>query len=288
MNLATEAADATGSGPAALEVTDASVAIGGRPVLRGITLGVPAGQFVALLGANGSGKSTLVRAVTGLRPLSGGEVRLFGTALADFGDWHRVGFVPQRASAASGVPASVWEIVASGRLTRRRWLRPLRRHDRRAIADALEVVGLADRARDGVATLSGGQQQRVLIARALAGEPELFVLDEPTAGVDLPNQRTLATSLGLLKERGATVLLVAHELGPLAPLVDRAVVMRDGRVAYDGPPLVEDDEHASLLDARHAHHHHDHHPGPVQHPHAPHVASPLDAAADREGHPWTS
>ena len=96
------------------------------------------------------------------------------------------------------------------------------------------MVGLADRARDGVSQLSGGQQQRALIARALAGEPELFFLDEPTAGVDLPNQLTLATSLGRLKERGATIVLVAHELGPLGGLVDRAVVMRDGRVAYDG------------------------------------------------------
>lgn len=269
----------------ALDITDGAVAIGGRPVLRGITLEVPSGEFVALLGANGSGKSTLVRALTGLRPLTEGRVRLFGTPLADFHDWHRVGFVPQRASAASGVPASVWEIVASGRLTRRRRLRPLLRADRAAITEALEVVGLTDRAKDGVSTLSGGQQQRVLIARALAGEPELFFLDEPTAGVDLPNQAALADALRVLKERGATVVLVAHELGPLAPLVDRAVVMRDGRIAYDGAPLTDDDVHASLLGG--AHHHH-HHARTQQHPHAPHVAAPLDAVTEREERRWTS
>ena len=148
------------------------------------------------MGANGSGKSTLVRALTGLLPLTAGSLELFGTPFDEFADWRRVGFVPQRVGAGSGVPASVWEVVASGRLTHRRLLRPLSKADRRAIDEALAVVGLADRARDGVSQLSGGQQQRTLIARALAGEPELFFLDEPTAGVDLPNQLTLATLAG--------------------------------------------------------------------------------------------
>ncbi|MGZ5405809.1 MAG: ATP-binding cassette domain-containing protein, partial [Nocardioides sp.] len=133
----------------------------------------------------------------------------------------------------------------------------------------LEVVGLADRALDSVATLSGGQQQRVLIARALAGEPEVFFLDEPTAGVDVTSQRALASTLGVLKERGATVVLVAHELGPMAALVDRAVVMAHGRVEYDGEPLDE----ATL----HSHHH----PRLHRHDHTPHVGSPLDSLQER-------
>lgn len=248
-----------------VEARDVTVAIGGRPVLRGNDLSVREGEFIALLGANGSGKSTLVRALTGLRPLTSGSISLFRTPLADFHEHHRIGYVPQRATAAGGVPANVREVVASGRLTRRRVLRPMGRADRRAIADALEVVGLSDRAGDGVSTLSGGQQQRVLIARALAGEPELFFLDEPTAGVDLPNQQALAAALRTLSERGATVVLVAHELGPLASLVDRAVVLRDGRIAYDGPPLSEEDVHSH------------HHETVDSHDHAPHVASPLDS-----------
>jgi zinc transport system ATP-binding protein len=259
-----------------LEVEGGAVAIAGRPVLRGISLTVTAGEFVALMGANGSGKSTLVRAMTGLRPLANGSVRLFGTPLDEFRAWHRVGFVPQRPGAAGGVPASVWEVVASGRLTRRRWLHPLLRSDRAAIRSALDVVGLADRATDGVTTLSGGQQQRVLIARALAGEPELLFLDEPTAGVDLPNQQALAAALGVLKRRGATVVLVAHELGPMAPLVDRAVVMRDGRVAYDGPPLADHEVHGPLFGDVHTHHH----GAPIQRPHAPQVTAPLDGLGE--------
>ncbi|WP_231482340.1 metal ABC transporter ATP-binding protein [Nocardioides sp. URHA0020] len=261
------------STPPVLEMSNGAVAIAGRPILRGIDLSVRSGEFVALMGANGSGKSTLVRALTGLRPLAGGALSLFGTPYDDFHDWQRVGFVPQRGGAASGVPASVWEIVASGRLTHRRLLRPLGRRDRAAIAEALDVVGLAHRARDGVSTLSGGQQQRVLIARALAGEPDLFFLDEPTAGVDLPNQQILADTLETLSERGATIVLVAHELGPMAPLIDRAVVMRDGRIAYDGPPLASAEVATAHLDGHH-HHHHE----PERHDHAPHVASPIDGA----------
>jgi zinc transport system ATP-binding protein len=256
-----------------LEVRNVAVAIGGRPILRGIDLTVTPGEFVALMGANGSGKSTLVRTMTGLLPVTVGEVKLFGTPLDRFHERYRMGFVPQRPGAAGGVPASVWEVVSSGRLTRRRWLRPLRAVDRAAIRAALDVVGLADRVRDGVATLSGGQQQRVLIARALAGEPELLFLDEPTAGVDLPNQIALAEALGVLKERGATIVLVAHELGPLAPLVDRAIVMRDGRIAYDGVPLADHEVHGPLFGDSHAHHH----PAPTPaRPHAPQVLSPLD------------
>ena len=261
------------SDTAPVRLTDGAVAIAGRPVLRGIDLTVESGEFVALMGANGSGKTTLVRALTGLLPLTAGSLELFGTPFDEFTDWRRIGFVPQRVGAGSGVPASVWEVVASGRLTRRRLLRPLSKADRRAIDEALAVVGLADRARDGVSQLSGGQQQRTLIARALAGEPDLFFLDEPTAGVDLPNQLTLATSLGRLKERGATIVLVAHELGPLGGLVDRSVVMRDGRVAYDGAPLADHAVHHPDFGEPHAHHHH---PDPARHDHVPRVASPFE------------
>jgi zinc transport system ATP-binding protein len=245
-----------------VSLQDGAVAFGGRPVLRGVDVEVRSGELLAVLGPNGSGKSTMVKAMIGLVPLARGEVRIYGTPLGEFRDWQRLGFVPQRASAASGVPASVWEVVASGRLTRRRLLRPLLRADRRAIDAALETVGLSDRRADSVTQLSGGQQQRVLIARALAGEADLFFLDEPTAGVDAANQEALAVALGVLKARGATIVLVAHELGPLRPLVDRAVVLRDGRVVHDGAPPRDMDPH--------------HHTHEREHDHAPHVASPLE------------
>ena len=256
-----------------VRLTSGTVAIGGRPVLRGVDLEVCSGDFLALMGANGSGKSTLVRALTGLLPLTAGRIDLFGTPIEEFHEWRRIGFVPQRVGAASGVPASVWEVVASGRLTHRRLFRPLSKRDRAAIDEAIAVVGLTDLASDGVSQLSGGQQQRVLIARALAGEPELFFLDEPTAGVDLANQITLASSLEQLKARGATIVLVAHELGPLAGLVDRSVVMRDGRVIYDGSPLADHAVHHTDYGESHAHHHH---PDSSRRDHLPGVASPFE------------
>ena len=129
-----------------IELANGSVTLGGRPILRGIDLTVAPGQFVALMGANGSGKSTLVRALVGLWPLSGGDLRIYGTPIASYDDWSRVGFVPQRASAESGVPASVWEVVASGRLTHRRPFRPMSRADRAAVERAIEVVGLEGKA----------------------------------------------------------------------------------------------------------------------------------------------
>jgi zinc transport system ATP-binding protein len=260
--------------PTVVEVRDGTATLGGRPVLRGVDLTVHRGEVVALLGPNGSGKSTLVRSLMGLVPMTRGEVSLFGTPLARFKEWRRIGFVPQRVSATSGVPASVREVVASGRLSRRPFLRPMRKRDKAAVRDAIAAVGLLDRAQDGCGTLSGGQQQRVLIARALAGEPDLFILDEPTAGVDLRSQQAFADTLAALVARGATILLVAHELGPMAPLIDRTVVLRDGRIAYDGPPV------ASAEDAAHGHHHPElAAPGTD---YVPTVMSPVDTPIDRK------
>ena len=235
----------------AVDLAGVGAAYDGRPALTGVDLRVDAGEVVAVLGANGSGKSTLVRTLLGLVPLTSGRVALFGEPLERFRSWERVGYVPQRVTAAGGVPATVREVVASGRLSRLRRFRPAGPADRAAVDAALDVVGLASRARDSVGALSGGQQQRVLIARALAGEPELLVLDEPTSGVDADNQQALATALARLVEQRVAVLLVAHELGPVAPLLRRAVVMAEGRVLHDGPP--PDVDHLHLHDPEHAH-----------------------------------
>lgn len=247
--------------PTVISLRGATASLGGRPVLRGVDLAVRRGEVVALLGANGSGKSTAVRSVVGQVPLSGGDLELFGTPGRSFRDWARIGYVPQRTTAASGVPATVREVVSTGRLTRRR-LGPPRAADRAAVRRALELVGMADRAKDSVSALSGGQHQRVLIARALAGEPELLIMDEPMAGVDLASQEILAGTLREQVARGATVLLVLHELGPLEPLIDRAVVLRDGCVVHDGPPPKAVGQHALPG--------HDH-----VHPHAAHDAEPI-------------
>ncbi|WP_350277466.1 metal ABC transporter ATP-binding protein [Kribbella sp. HUAS MG21] len=233
----------------AVQVADLSVDLGGRLVLRGIDLRIRQGEVVAVLGTNGSGKSTLIKTVVGLLPAARGEVRLFGTPVPRFREWRRVGYVPQRITAAGGVPATVQEVVASGLLSKRRLFTPLGASGKRAIDEALQVVDMADRRKDAVAELSGGQQQRVLIARALVSDPELLILDEPTAGVDLASQQIFADTIRERVAGGTTVVMVSHDLGPMDALIDRSVVMRRGRIVYDGPP------HASQT---HAHVHHPH------------------------------
>lgn len=217
-----------------VSIRHGAVSFEGRPVLRDLNLTVKEGEVVAVLGANGSGKSTLIRAALGLVPMASGDVELFGVALRRFRQWRRIGYVPQRLGAGSGVPATVWEVVAAGRLARRGFPKPLTRPDRKAVRHAIELVGLGGRVRDPVSSLSGGQQQRTLIARALAGEPDLLVLDEPTAGVDVASQEAFAEALRRFVSGGGTVVLVAHELGPLHPVISRAVVVEEGVIAHDG------------------------------------------------------
>lgn len=228
------------------------VVLGGRAVLDGVDFSVGGGEFVAVLGTNGSGKTTLVRSLVRLVPLAAGELTVFGTPVRRFHDWHRVGYVPQRPAPLGGVPVSVRELVLSGRTAKARRLLPWTPADRCAADCALEAVGLAGRARDPLAALSGGQQQRAYIARALAGDPEVLVLDEPTAGVDAESQEAFAAALRLLKEQGVAVLLVAHELGPLGGLLDRVVVLAAGEIAYEGP--------ADAIDLHDPTHHDAHHP----------------------------
>ena len=239
------------------------VDLGGREVLHDVSVHVDEGEFVALLGANGSGKTTLVRTLVGLVPLRRGSLTVFDTPLARFRDWPRLGYVPQRLQAGGGVPSTVREVVASGRTGRRSRFRRTSRQDRAAVDHALEDVGLLDRGGASVTELSGGQQQRVLIARALAGEPEVLVLDEPTAGVDADSQDTLAGALGHLSQAGGSVGLVVHELGPLAALIGRAVVLADGRIVADGPPPEPEGHHA---DPAHVHVHAHESPLPAARP----------------------
>jgi zinc transport system ATP-binding protein len=234
---------------------DLTVERGGLPVLRGVSISIRAGEAVALMGGNGSGKSTLVRTLLGLLPHRRGDIHLFGSPLRDFRDWSRIGYVPQRSPALLG-GSKVKEIVAAGRLAHRRPFRPLSRSDRDAVGDAIALVGLADQANADITALSGGQQQRVLVARALAGAPDLLVLDEPTSGIDLEQQEVLAGVLAGLLGRDTSVLVVLHEVGPLRRLIDRAVVLSDGRVLHDGP-LGDLGRHRSGFDV---HQHHDHAP----------------------------
>jgi zinc transport system ATP-binding protein len=208
-----------------------------RPVLENVTFTVPEGQFVAIAGPNGGGKTTLLRLALGLERPVRGTVRVFGLAPgARARGAPRIAYVAQRAQLASGTPVTVRETVETGRLAVRGPFGPLRADDRRAVEQAIDRVGLADRAGAPLRTLSGGMQQRAFIARALAAEPALLALDEPTTGVDATAQESLAQLLsGLQNELGVTILYVSHEFGAVEHVVSRLVLVR-GRIVFDGDP----------------------------------------------------
>jgi zinc transport system ATP-binding protein len=222
---------------AVLEAHNVGFAYGLHPVLTGVSLSIEAGEFVALVGPNGSGKSTLLRLLLGLAQPGAGEVRVFGGPPHELRPKWRLGYVPQRPALAGDLPATVEEVVASGRLARRGWWRRFTAEDRAQIRHAMTSVALDDLRTRRVRELSGGQQQRAFIAKAFAGQPELLVLDEPVAGVDAASQRLFRDALvHLRRDHGAAVLLVSHELGAVADDLDRVIVLRHGRVFFDGPP----------------------------------------------------
>ena len=222
----------------------------GRVALDSVSIEIEKSSVVAILGPNASGKTTFVRACLSLAPIYAGQVKLFGQDIKDFKEKNRIGYVPQQLHEGVGMPATVFEVVESGRLSRG-WFRRFNKEDFEKINHAIEVVGLTDVCHNSINNLSGGQYQRSLIARALASEPDILFLDEPTAGVDLETQNVFANALKHLVEGGTTILLVSHDLGPLRALINRAIMFREGKIDYDGPPEPE------ALD-RHIFHDHPH------------------------------
>jgi zinc transport system ATP-binding protein len=236
--------------PPVLQAHRVGVTLGGAALLRDVSLEIAAGEVVAVLGSNGAGKSTLIRTAVGLVAPTSGEMRLYGadvTGPARAVPWQRIGYVPQRVGATGGVPATAAEVVTSG-LLHRRCLRPRRNARRRCLA-ALDQVRLGARAHESVQVFSGGQQQRVIIACALVREPDLLILDEPLSGMDRDSMEDLAATLAGLRQQGVTVVVVLHELGPLAPVVTRTVVLHGGQVVHDGPHSSPEGRGADLVDA---------------------------------------
>jgi zinc transport system ATP-binding protein len=209
---------------------------GGPPVLSDVDLAIEQGEFIAIAGPNGGGKTTLLRIALGLARPQSGRADLFGEpAVRATGRW-RIGYLAQRAHLGIESPVTLREVVSAGRVPRVGIVGRFGRDDRARVFAAIERVGLGGLADRPIASLSGGQQQRALVAKALAGEPELLVLDEPTAGVDVDAQEALAALLDELhRELGATVLLVSHEFGAVERYVERLVLVR-GTIVFDGIP----------------------------------------------------
>lgn len=263
-----------------IDLRRAAFGYGERAVLTDATLTIHRGEIVAVVGPNGSGKSTLMKGILGLNEQVAGSVTLFGVPSQDLHERARLGYVPQRHTLSASVRATAEEIVATGRLPRINWLGRLRATDRQIVARSLDVVGLADRAATEVSTLSGGQQRRVLIARALAGQPDVLIMDEPTAGVDAASQHVLADVLERLVEREVTMLIVTHELGALERLLTRIVVVDGGHIRFDGTPAA----YVAQRDA--VHHDHDSHHHDLELGPRPSLAQgPLDTTRDDRSRP---
>jgi zinc transport system ATP-binding protein len=223
--------------PLALELRDVSFAYPGGPrVLGDVDLAIERGEFVAIAGPNGGGKTTLLRIALGLEQPTRGIATIFGQPAQRAKGRARIGYLAQRTQLSIEAPVTVRELVTTGRVARRGVLGWTSGLDRAAAADAIARVGLTEHAGTVVSHLSGGQQQRAFIARALTAAPELLVLDEPTAGVDVDAQESLAELLEELhRALGATILFVSHEFGAVERFVDRLVLVRGG-IVFDGEP----------------------------------------------------
>ncbi|TKX57027.1 metal ABC transporter ATP-binding protein [Halorubrum sp. SS7] len=254
-------AGADGAAESVIDLAGVTFGYTATPVVEDVSLTVESGEYVAVVGPNGSGKSTLMRLMLGLLGPDAGTARLFGEDAARFDDGERIGYVAQQASAAQDMPITVREVVKMGRfpylgldrladgaladgladdpVRTARWAANvvsgrLTAADWAVVDDALATVGMSAFADRRVGRLSGGQRQRVFIARALAGEADLLVLDEPTVGVDAESVDAFYDLLGALNDAGITVVLIEHDLGAVVEHADRVVCL-NREVYFDGP-----------------------------------------------------
>ncbi|WP_099332168.1 metal ABC transporter ATP-binding protein [Actinomyces minihominis] len=223
----------------AIVLRDTRAGYRGHVVLHDLNLQIDEGECVAITGNNGSGKSTLLKTLIDTIPLQGGEVDVLGftrratQAPVGTAPWYSVGYVPQRLASAGGIESTVQEMVQSGLLGTGHLRLPRNWAER--VKNALDLVGMYHRLHEPFQNLSGGQQQRVLIARALVRNPSLILMDEPLTGLDEHNRLRLREILEASLLRGATVVVVLHELGELRPLITREIRVSAGHITHDGP-----------------------------------------------------
>jgi zinc transport system ATP-binding protein len=225
---------------AVIEVRNVSFSYGGQPVLENVSLEIESGDFVGMVGPNGAGKTTLARIILGLMEPDEGDVRLFGLPNDNPQAKRRVGYVPQNATNFDqNFPATVYEVVEMGRVQRAKMLHGFTDSDRKITEDALEKTGMVELRNARIGRLSGGQQQRAFIARALAAEPDLLILDEPAVGVDSQMQEKFYSILTRLNKGGITIILISHDVGVVSrhanklACVNRTVVLHDLEKEHD-------------------------------------------------------
>jgi manganese/zinc/iron transport system ATP- binding protein len=219
-------------GERAIEVHDLTVAYDRKPALWNVDFDLPAGRIIGVIGPNGAGKSTLLKAIMGLLPLASGYVRIFDRELDEMRDG--VSYVPQRGSVDWDFTASVLEVVMMGLYSRKSLLKRLGSGDRELAMQALDKVKMRSFAGRHIAQLSGGQQQRVFLARAMAQNATLYLMDEPFAGVDAATESSILDLLGTMRREGKTILVVHHDLQTARDYFDH-IVLLNTRLVAAGP-----------------------------------------------------
>jgi len=247
------------------DVKNLSFRVRGVDILSQISLEIFHGEYIAIIGPNGGGKTTLIRMLLGLEKPSSGEVRLFGKKLKNFKEWYKIGFVPQRASLVDeNFPATVEDIVKMGRIANRGIFAGFSNEDAKIVEDAMFKMDIVDLKEKMVGTLSGGQRQRVMIARALASNPEILILDEPNTGVDMVSQQRFYKLLAKLnKEEKITIVFITHDIGVIADDIGRLFTINQKATICNDPKETLSCEDVSTLygiDAHliHNHKHEDH------------------------------
>lgn len=215
-----------------LEIHDLTVSYDRKPVLYGVDLTMASGSLVGVVGPNGAGKTTLIKTIMGIVPANGGWVKIFGQPYSKAVT--RVGYVPQRESVDWDFPVTVMDLVLMGRYGHAGLLRRVGKRDRAIARECLEKVNMASFADRQIGNLSGGQQQRVFLARALAQESDLYLMDEPFAGVDAATETAIVELLRELKNKGKTLVVVHHDLSTAREYFDQLILLNMRLVAY-GP-----------------------------------------------------
>jgi len=214
--------------PSPLSVRGLTVAYDDKPAVWDLDYDAPDRRLIAIIGPNGAGKSTMIKAILGLVPSLAGHVRIFGTTLRQAR--RRIAYIPQRTSVDWDFPASAEDVVAMGLYGKIGWFRPVRRRHRALAREHLERVGMEDFAGRQIGRLSGGQQQRVFLARALAQKADLYLMDEPFAGVDAATERAIVNVMREVRTAGSTVLCVHHDLQTVGDYFDHALVLNIRRI----------------------------------------------------------